>query len=170
MKIGEYVCWLIIVICSIFATIWLIQTYTAESYKYGTQSAVSSNLSFIIQLDTVTFEEQDNKYIFRNEFASAYQVDSEFDADKYNYNLLLNDNPLPNSRIYAGIAECNMPFTFLDARGNALYTDTLYFSVQFNRGATVLEMYTLDQNAVKYWTSYFNAYGLDIRIYKEGEK
>ena len=170
MKLGEYICWLIVVACSIFATIWLIQTYTAESYQYGTQTEVSSNLSFIIQLDTVTFTQENEKFIFKKELTSAYQVDSNFDADKYNYTLLLNNNPLPNSKIYAGIAECNLPFTFLDAKGTALISDTLYFNIQFNRGSTTLEMYTLNANAVTYWTSYFNSYGLDIRIYKEDTK
>ena len=170
MSLLEYLCWVLVVGLSIFAMIWLINTYSADSYEYGNQVTVSDNLSFIIQLDTINLEQQDDKYSFSKDLTSAYQVDAEFDADKYNYTLLLNNNPLPNSKVYAGIAECNLPFTFLDARGEALMSDTLYFSVQFNMGSTLLEMYTYNAEAVSYWESYFNAYGLEIRVYKEDVK
>ena len=97
--LGKLFC-IAVVICGIFASLWLVDTFTAESYQYGDTGEVSSNLIFIISTETMIFPGDELK--IEKEFESIYQVCSEFDTTKYSYEFTLNGSPVPNANIQNG--------------------------------------------------------------------
>lgn len=170
MKIKEFIVWLLCLIGAVLCSFWIIKTYTASNEVLGSLDRTSSNLVFIIQSKTAVMtqdSEDENKYSLTKEFASVYQVDKDFNADENQYEFILNKSCFASSDIKAGRVQCNLELTFLDADGSELITDTLYLTINFYSGSTVLEMYTLGgETANAYWLSYFNSYGFDMRVYQ----
>ena len=161
--IGRIFCFLII-ICGAFASAWLIDTFTAESYQYGDTSQVSSNLIFIIATETMVFP-GDNLKIEKH-FESIYQVNSEFDTNKYTYEFTMNGEPVVNAQIKNGQIVIKMSTTFLDTTGEDILSDTLSVQLDFFSDKTRMILETQYKEAVPYWNAYFNSYGFDLRVYK----
>ena len=164
----EYFLWLVIIICSIFASAWLITKFTAKSYDYGEIKDVSSGLVFYIDTETMVLSQmEDNSYGIKKTFTQIYQVDNTFDADKYSYRFELNNNLFPNTEISAGHVSCEMDLTFLDTNGEDILSDTLFLTINFYSDSSELILKTNREEALKYWNSYFNSYGFTLKVYKE---
>jgi len=168
MKISEFIVWLLCLCGAVLSSFWIIDTYTATSEIVGELQKTSENLVFIIQTETMVMtQEEDNKFSTTKTFSSVYQVDNTFDAEANNYEFILNKRCFASSKFENGLLECNLETTFVNTDGTDLITDTLYITINFYSGSTVLEIYTLGgQTANAYWLSYFNSYGFDMRVYK----
>lgn len=174
MKVKEFIVWLLCLIGAVLSSFWIISTYTASNEILGNLNKTSNNLVFIIQCKTAVMtpdKEIQDKYSLKKEFISVYQVDKDFNADENEYEFVLNKTCFANCEMVAGKVSCNLEFTFLDTDGSELLTDTLYLTINFYDGSTVLEMFTLGgETANAYWLSYFNARGFDMRVYNLGVK
>ncbi len=170
MKTSEFIVWLLCLVGAVLSGFWIFRTYTADSEIIGNIQQTSSNLVFIIQSETVVMQqdqENTDKYYTSKKFSSVYQVDTTFDAEKYDYEFILNDRCFASTKFENGLLECNLETTFVNTNGQDLFTDTLYITINFYSGSTVLDMYTLGgATANAYWLSYFNSYGFDMRVYK----
>ena len=169
MKTSEFIVWLLCLAGAVLSSFWIISTYTASSEVIGELQKTSENLVFIIQAETIVMTEsnEDDKYSATRTFSSVYQVDSTFDAEKYDYEFKLNNRCFASAKFDNGLLECNLTSTFVNTKGQDILTDTLYITINFYSGSTVLDMYTLGgQTANAYWLSYFNSYGFDMRVYK----
>lgn len=164
----EYFLWLIVLICGVFASIWLVTKFTAKSYEYGDIKDVSSGLVFYIDSETVVLSElNDETYGTKKIFSQIYQVDKTFDANKYNYRFELNNNLFPNTNINAGQIQCNLDLTFLSPEGEDILTDTLFLTINFYSNSSELIIMTKNRDALNYWNTYFNSYGFVLKVYRE---
>lgn len=161
--LGRIFC-VIVIILGAFSTAWLIDTFTAESYQYGTTGEVSSNLIFIISTETMVFPGDDSK--IEKQFESIYQVNSEFDTSKYSYEFTMNGEPVANTKIDNGQILLEMSTTFLNTTGEDILSDTLKLQLDFFSDKTRMIIETQNKEAVPYWNAFFNSYGFDLRVYK----
>ena len=168
MKAKEFIFWLICVVGAVLCSFWIVDNFTASSEVLGSLNRTSSDLVFVIQTETIVMtKETDDKYSISKEFSSVYQVNKDFDADKNEYEFVLNDLCFANTEIMAGQVKCDLTMTFLDTTGEDILTDTLYITINFYSGSTILDIHTLGgSQANAYWLSYFNSYGFDMRVYQ----
>lgn len=176
MKISlwEIIVWCVVFVLSALSIFWIVDTFTARSYEYGEEQTISKNLKFILQSPTLILspemDEEDGsviKYVSEKSFSSVFQVDSEFNADKNNYEFIFNGNYIPEIEMTAGYVAAELNYTFLGTQGQDLFSDTLYINLNFYSNETILKVETYGgQTAFTYWLSYFNTNGLDIRVYQ----
>lgn len=170
MKLFERLLWCAFIVLAILSSLSLYYTYTNESYKRGDPSLVSSNLCFLLQSETLVLEQKsDNSAIYECEieYASVYQVCSDFDANKNEYYMELNGYLFSQSLV-AGHAEGTLDFTFLGTQNEILLNDKLYMIIDFYSNRTNVYVYTEGgYEAFSYWLSYFNTYGFDLRVYEK---
>lgn len=178
MKLSELLWWFVVFICTILAVTWIVTTFTATSYEYGTKQEISSDLKFIIQSPTLVLTQKqiedgiysNDIYVSEKSFTSVFQVDSEFNATENEYEFEFNGSYIPEIEMSAGYVEANLNYTFLGTQGQELFTDILYITLNFYSNETILKVETHGgQTAAAYWLSYFNTNGLDIRVYEKGE-
>ena len=169
IKFWHWIIWVVTIVGAVVGSLWIIKTFTAESYEYGELEEVSTNLEFIIQSPTLVLYQDEanfNRYYSEKEYTSVYQV-SDFNADDNQYYFELNKTKFYTVEMKAGLIKCSLNFTFLDTSGNEVCSDNLYISINFYDDSTVVLVESNGgSEASVYWQSYFNANGFDLRVYR----
>lgn len=170
IKFWHWIIWVVTIVGAILSSLWMIKTFTAESYEYGEIEEVSSNLEFIIQSPTLVLNQDElnsDRYYSEKEYTSVYQV-TDFNADENEYYFELNKTRFYSVEMKAGYIKCSLDFTFLDTSGNEICTDKLEITINFYDDSTIVLVESLGgYTASSYWQSYFNANGFDLRVYSE---
>lgn len=158
-----------VLICSgVICGINLYKEVTAESYINGSIdiSNTTSQESFYYSASSLTFY-----YDYYDESeAQIFTIDlvpvEDFDGDKYNYQLVLNDYVIQdiNVQINHGSVFAVIIMEFYNTDGLLVCNSNLSISIKFLSNKTTLSISVEDYQSASFFEQYFSDYGIRLKV------
>lgn len=176
MKWYVYVICVVLIIASVFCGINLYKEIKAESYingqiditnRFSQESFCYSATSLVFNLDT--YADVPETYIFEQ---SSLKVD-DFNAEKKNYQVKLNNYIIFDTQINAGSVFANVHIDFYDTNGELTQGADMKISILFLSDKTQLKFVVVGQESRAFMEKYFADNGIRlqvIEIIEEGVK
>lgn len=157
----------IVGVCVVFAGYYcfnqLYSKLTATSYING-----SIDIENVMEVDTfeyctnvIAFNYESMHYIYTIDVAQV----TDFNGEKYNYDLIVNDYLLP-SECTAGTITTNIYIDFYNNQGDIDCSAAIRLDVKFVNDKTVLTLTTNNYENAQYFERYVSNNGLQIKINK----
>lgn len=165
MKWYTYLICLIMIIFGTFCTINLYKEIKAESYINGsidisnqfsqeTFNYTASQVSFSFDADT------DDTYIFEKDLLKV----DDFNGEKKQYKVMLNDFILIDVDIKAGSIYSPLIMDFYDIDGNVICQGKLNLSIKFLSGKTTLTLSCIGEEEKSFFEQYFYDNGINLNV------
>lgn len=176
MKWYVYVICVVLIIASVFCGINLYKEIKAESYingqiditnRFSQESFCYSATNLVFNLDT--YADVPDTYVFEQ---SLLKVD-DFNAEKKNYQVKLNNYILFDVQINAGSVFANTHIDFYDTNGELTQGADMKISILFLSDKTQLKFVVVGQESRAFMEKYFADNGIRlqvIEIIEEGVK
>ncbi len=88
----------------------------------------------------------------------------DFNGEKKQYKVILNDYVLVGSEINAGSVFSVVNMDFYDTNGNIVCNSTMKISIQFLSNKTQLTLVTTGQESASFLEQYFSDNGIRLRV------
>lgn len=157
-----------IVIGSI-CTIELINVFDTTSADYGKAITIETKNDYeeVSKFDLGTFALQSTDYV-NYSYTNTYGVE-EFNGNKNEYLLLLNDKPADNFVQSSGKISGEFVLNFYDTDGNVLSSAKLSVLVEYFASGTKVSINLVNTNdSVSYFNAYTNTNGAVLKVVKRG--
>ena len=166
MKWYTYLICFILIVVGVFCGIELYREVKAESYingsidisnKFSQESFNYSSTSVVFYHDL--YDDTDT-YSFEKDLLKV----EDFNGEKKQYKVILNDYVLVGSEINAGSIFSVVNMDFYDTNGNIVCNSTMKISIQFLSNKTQLSLATTGESSAKFLEQYFADNGIRLRI------
>lgn len=164
MKWYSYIICSILILVGCFYGIKFYQDVTATSYVNGSIDISNkfSQDSFYYVSSSVAF------YPTENSEAYTFEIDcletDNFDGERKDYKVVLNDYVLINSVITGGSVRSVVQMDFYDVDGNLLHNAEMDLLIRFLSEKTQLKLSCADQTSATYFENYFNDNGIRLGV------
>lgn len=166
MKWYTYLICFILIVVGVFCGIELYREVKAESYVNGSIDISNkfSQESFNYSSTSVVFYhdlyDDTNTYSFEKDLLKV----DDFNGEKKQYKIILNDYILVGSEINAGSIFSVVNMDFYDTNGNIVCNSTMKISIQFLSNKTQLTLSTIGQENASFLEQYFSDNGIRLRV------
>ena len=166
MKWYTYLICFILIVVGVFCGIELYREVKAESYingsidisnKFSQESFNYSSTSVVFYHDL--YDDTDT-YSFEKDLLKV----DDFNGEKKEYKVILNDYVLIGSEINAGSIFSVVNMDFYDTNGNIVCNSTMKISIQFLSNKTQLTLVTTGQESASFLEQYFSDNGIRLRV------
>ena len=166
MKWYTYLICFILIVVGVFCGIELYREVKAESYingsidisnKFSQESFNYSSTSVVFYHDL--YDDTDT-YSFEKDLLKV----DDFNGEKKEYKVILNDYVLVGSEINAGSIFSAVNMDFYDTNGNIVCNSTMKISIQFLSNKTQLALVTTGQESASFLEQYFSDNGIRLRV------
>jgi len=173
MKWYTYVICVVLIIFGTFCAINLHKEVKAESYvngsidienKFSQESYKYSNTSVVFNLDS--YADVPETYVFENNSAKL----DDFNAEKKDYQVKLNDYILLDADIRTGSIFANVHMDFYDTDGQLRHGADMKMSILFLDDKTQLRFVVVGQESKAFIEKYFANNGIRLRVVEIVEK
>lgn len=166
MKWYTYLICFVLIIVGVFCGIELYKEVKAESYINGSIDISNqfSQESFNYTSSSVTFYndiyDETQTYIFDKELL---KVDN-FNGEKNEYQVILNDYVLVDSDINAGSVFSVIYMDFYDTNGEIVCNASMNISIKFLSNKTQLTLITTGNENASFFEQYFSDNGIRLKV------
>lgn len=170
LNVNEMIVWFVVYLFALLSCLWISENvFSTKTESYGSFTSMTDNLIYYYQTTSVVFEKQDdNVYIFEKEMSPLLNDGKmQYDADKNDYLLELNNTPVSDVVYEAGYFDAKLNYSFRNVKNNELIYDELTIRLEFNQKNTTLFLTTSGGSvAANYWITLFDCNGLKINLYQ----
>ena len=166
MKWYTYLICFILIVVGVFCGIELYKEIKAESYVNGSidiSNKFSQEAFNYSSTSTVFYHDlydETNTYTFEKELLKV----EDFNGEKKQYKVVLNDYVLISSEINAGSILSIVNIDFYNTSGNILCKSSLKISIQFLSNKTQLTLETIGQENASFLEQYFSDNGIRLSV------
>lgn len=164
MKIKGYIITIVLILVGIYSGISLYQQATATSYVNGEINIENEfkRESFNYTNSSVAFYPGENatSYIFETDLLKV----EGFDAEKKDYVVTLNGDPVLDVEFTAGAVNAQYTKCFYGTDGSVAHQGTLNVVIRFLTGKTQLVLSVKDATSATYFEQFFTDYGIRLIV------
>lgn len=163
-KILTYILCVATLMIGLASSINFIRMITAKSYENGSIDITNkfSQEEYNIKNLAITFYPTENaqSFVFENDSVKT----DDFNGEKYNYILKINNHYITDCEINAGSISAKMNLELNDSLGNVTYSGTMNILISFYSDRTNLKLSVKTTTDAQAFTKYFqdNTFSLEV--------
>lgn len=163
----KFCLYVIATVCILFGgycTFGLIKDITAESYTNGSleQKNTYGQDVFSYKSSSIHFTRENDKYVCEKNLIRV----NNFDGEKNEYNIVLNDYLILDSNITTGSINFDITMEFRTPDSGANIFGDLHITIKFLSDKTYMKISTETQLESEYFSDYFKNFGFDLSCYE----